>query len=131
IVAAVIMLTTGWYYADPILSAGIGLFILPRIWILLKDAINILLEGTPKDIDINKLKESLLQIDKVKDLHDLHVWTLTSGINALSAHVVVETSASFPDMLKKVQDHILSNYKIAHTTIQLEKAGHEEEKTAF
>ena len=87
--AGVIMLTTGWYYADPLISAGIGLFILPRTWILLRDAVGVLLEGTPSDVNIVKLRESLSAIEGVAEIHDLHVWSLTSGVNALSVHAVL------------------------------------------
>ena len=82
IIAGVIMLTTGWYYADPIISAGIGLFILPRTWALLKESVGVLIEGTPSDVNIAKLRTSLSKIEGVKDVHDLHVWALTSGVNA-------------------------------------------------
>ena len=86
-VAGVIMLTTGWYYADPIISAAIGLLIIPRTLKLLFEAVNVLLEGTPKDVDITLLRRSLEDIPGVLALHDLHVWSLTSGVNAMSAHV--------------------------------------------
>jgi cobalt-zinc-cadmium efflux system protein len=94
IIAGIIMLTTGWYYADPILSACIGLFILPRTWILLKDAIGILLEGVPSDINIPELKRAIEQIPGIVSMHDLHVWALTSGLNALSVHVVIDKKQS-------------------------------------
>lgn len=81
IVAGIIMLTTGWYYADPLISAGIGLFILPRTWALLKDAVGVLLEGTPSDVSMSSLRESLRGIEGVASVHDLHVWSLTSTMN--------------------------------------------------
>src|SRR6185369_191277 len=73
IIAGIIMLTTGWYYADPLISAGIGLFILPRTWALLKDAVGVLLEGTPSDVDLANLRETLTKIQGVAEIHDLHV----------------------------------------------------------
>lgn len=126
IIAGIIMLTTGWYYADPILSAGIGLFILPRTWILLKEAVSVLLEGTPKDVNIADLRAGILKLENVEGLHDLHVWSLTSGVNAMSGHISLATNADHSQSLKIINDYIKSNFKIIHTTIQLEKAGNEE-----
>lgn len=125
-IAGVIMLTTGWYYADPLISAAIGLLIFPRTWRLLKEAINVLLEGTPKDVDINALRQSLEQIPGVKDVHDLHVWSLTSGVNAMSAHVVKETGYSQNQLLKTLTDATVNNFTISHTTFQIEEEGYEE-----
>ncbi len=89
-IAGVIMLTTGWYYADPLISAAIGLLIFPRTWKLLMEAVHVLLEGTPKDVNIQELRNSLEKTPGVKDVHDLHVWSLTSSVNAMSAHIVMK-----------------------------------------
>ena len=129
IVAAIIMLTTGWYYADPLISAGIGLFILPRTWILLKDAVRVLLEGTPYDVDIVKLRDTIKNIRGIKDVHDLHVWSLTSGVNAMSAHVVIEGVNSESEMLTTINKTVKSEFMISHTTIQLELPGYTEPET--
>lgn len=129
IVAGVIMWTTGWYYADPLLSAGIGLFILPRTWILLKDAVNILLEGTPVDVNLGEVRDNLLQLPEVKGVHDLHVWSLTSGMNAMSAHVIVEQTNSTNDLLQKINEKLKGSFKIQHTTIQLEQKDFGEQET--
>lgn len=129
IVAAIIMLTTGWYYADPLISAGIGLFILPRTWILLKDAVRVLLEGTPYDVDIVKLRDTIKNIRGIKDVHDLHVWSLTSGVNAMSAHVVIEGVNSESEMLTTINKTVKSEFKIFHTTIQLELPNYTEPET--
>lgn len=126
IAAAIIMLTTGWYYADPIISACIGLFILPRIWILLKDAIGILLEGVPSDISIPELKKAIEQIPGIVSMHDLHVWALTSGLNALSVHVVIDKESIPDEIIKLINDKINSDYKIGHTTIQIETENYKE-----
>ncbi|MBB5647076.1 cation diffusion facilitator family transporter [Pedobacter cryoconitis] len=128
IAAGIIMLTTGWYYADPLLSAGIGLFILPRTWILLKESIGILLEGTPKDVNMAELRSSILLVEGVADLHDLHVWVLTSGVNAMTAHVVLKEGAGGKQVLSALQKHIKENFKISHTTLQLEESGFKEEQ---
>jgi cobalt-zinc-cadmium efflux system protein len=125
-IAAIIMLTTGWYYADPIISAGIGLFILPRTWILLKDAVGILLEGTPSDINLADLKAALNSIPGVIAIHDLHVWSLTSGMNAMSVHVLVTENMNAKDVLTVIKLKMRDDFKITHTTIQIEEAGFDE-----
>ncbi|EFK37899.1 Cadmium, cobalt and zinc/H(+)-K(+) antiporter [Chryseobacterium gleum] len=125
-IAGIIMLTTGWYYADPLISAAIGLLIFPRTWRLLKEAINVLLEGTPKDVDIHELRESLEKTPGVKDVHDLHVWSLTSSVNAMSVHVVKENGYSQNQLLKILKDTTVNNFKISHTTFQIEEEGYEE-----
>jgi cobalt-zinc-cadmium efflux system protein len=122
-VAGVIMLTTGWYYADPIISAGIGLFILPRTWSLLKDAVGVLLEGTPSDVNIATLRDSLSKIEGVAEIHDLHVWSLTSGVNAVSVHAVLAGDAEHDDVLRRVHDSCTKDFKIAHVTAQTERGG--------
>lgn len=120
ITAGVIMLTTGWYYADPLLSAGIGLFILPRTWMLLRDALGVLLEGTPSDVNLASVREGISSVPGVAGVHDLHVWSLTSGVNAMSVHVVRADDASHDDVLMKVQQRVTSEFKIAHATVQVE-----------
>src|SRR5262249_5713358 len=82
IVAGIIMLTTGWYYADPLISVAIGLFILPRTWLLLRDVVGVLLEGTPADVNLAALRETIQRVNGGSDVHDLHVWLLTSGVIA-------------------------------------------------
>ncbi|HCA60149.1 MAG TPA: cation transporter [Blastocatellia bacterium] len=121
IVAGLIMLTTGWYYADPLISAGIGLFILPRTWALLKDAVGVLIEGTPADVDIAALRESLAQIDGVASVHDLHVWSLTSGVNAMSVHAVLADEAEHDEVLASVHAHCTKTFSIEHVTVQTER----------
>ncbi|ASK31579.1 cation transporter [Chryseobacterium sp. T16E-39] len=125
-IAGVIMLTTNWYYADPIISAAIGLLIFPRTWRLLKEAVNVLLESTPKDVDIDQLRTSLEQIPGVKNLHDLHVWSLTSGVNAMSAHVVKDDTMAQNQLLEKLTEDTMTNFKISHTTFQIEEEGYKE-----
>lgn len=128
IIAGIIMLTTGWYYADPLLSAGIGLFILPRTWSLLKDAVGVLIEGTPADVDLPKLRESLEKIEGVAEIHDLHVWSITSGMNAMSVHAVLAETAEHDEVLARVHEHCTEEFKISHVTVQTERgdfAAHE------
>lgn len=118
IIAAVIMMTTGWYYADPLISAGIGLFILPRTWKLLTEAIGILLEGTPSDINLALLRQTVSTVPGVQSVHDLHVWSLTTGVNAASMHVVLGNS-TYDEVLARVQA-VLKDHKIDHSTVQIE-----------
>jgi cobalt-zinc-cadmium efflux system protein len=123
IVAAIIMLTTGWYYADPLISAGIGLFILPRTWMLLRDAVGVLLEGAPTDVNLAAMREALGNVAGVASVHDLHVWSLTSGVNAMSVHAVLADHALHDEVLASVQRKVTSEFKIAHATVQVECRG--------
>lgn len=129
IIAGIIMLTTGWYYADPIISAGIGLFILPRTWSLLKDAVGVLIEGTPADVDLPKLRDSLGKIEGVTGIHDLHVWSLTSGVNAMSVHAVLTDDNQHDAVMKRVHKFVTENFKISHVTVQTECQGYAEHET--
>ena len=123
IVASVIMLTTGWYYADPLISAGIGLFILPRTWILLREAVGVLLEGTPAGVNLAGIREMVGRLPGVQEMHDLHVWSLTSGVNAMSAHVVIVDDTMHNEVLDAVHDVVTKNFRIAHVTVQIERVG--------
>ena len=131
IAAGVIMLTTGWYYADPLISAGIGLFILPRTWVLLKDAVGVLLEGTPSDVNIAILRDRLSSADGVAGIHDLHVWSLTSGVNALSVHAVLADTSQHDEILERLQAVCKKDFRISHTTIQTERIGCADHETHF
>ena len=126
IVAAVIILTTGSTLADPLISAGIGLFILPRTWLLLREAVGVLLEGTPSDVNMTALRQALSRIPGVYDVHDLHVWTLTSGMNAMSVHVVFIDTTMHDSVLSAVHDICSREFKIGHVTAQIEKRGWKE-----
>lgn len=123
IAAAAVMWATRWYYADPLASALIGLLILPRTWRLLADAINVLLEGTPSDVDTGALRSAVGGTPGVAGLHDVHVWTLTSGMNAMSLHVVLADGASHDAVLAAVQKGITSQFSIHHVTVQVEGRG--------
>ena len=120
IVAAAIVMFTGWKLADPIVGAGIGLFIVPRTWILLKQAIHILMEGTPPEIDISLLEDKLKEIPGITAVHDLHVWTITSGVDAMSCHLVVTNMADAPKTLVAAKSAMETTFDITHTTIQIE-----------
>jgi len=120
IVAAVIVLLTGWTLADPLIGAGIGLLIFPRTWILLKQAIHILMEGTPPEVDITLLEQKLLTIPGVTAVHDLHVWTITSGVDAMSCHIIVADMAKARTTLASAHQAMRSGFGLVHTTIQIE-----------
>jgi cobalt-zinc-cadmium efflux system protein len=134
ILASLIMFFTGWYYADPIFSALIGLFILPRTWVLMKQAVNILLEGTPAHINLRAVQEALRVTPGVADVHDLHVWTITSGMVALSTHVVLADGMSLKEgqeVLKLLETQLKDRFGINHTTIQIEVTDRAEEKRKY
>ena len=122
ILAAAVVLLTGWTLADPIIGAGIGLFIVPRTWILLKGAVHILMEGTPPEVDVGLLERQLMDLPGVTAVHDLHVWTLTSGLDALSCHLVVEDMARGRQALLAAQQTMEKSFGITHCTIQIEDA---------
>lgn len=128
IAAAIIVMTTGWALIDPIIGAGIGLFIVPRTWRLLSQVIHILLEGTPADVDMDSLSKALEEIPGVKKVCDLHVWTVTSGINAMSGHLVVDDLSMSADVVRAARKILKEQHKIEHTTVQVEDdALHKEE----
>jgi cobalt-zinc-cadmium efflux system protein len=120
IVAAVVVLTTGWTVADPLASGAIALFIVPRTWRLLRQAVNILLEGTPAHLELGEIEEAITRVSGVRRVHDLHVWTLTSGREAMSAHVVVDDVRESDRLLEELHALLHSRFGIDHTTIQLE-----------
>lgn len=129
IIAGIIMLATGWYYADPIFSVAIGFFILPRTWKLLTQAVNVLLEGTPTHINIATVEAAMLKVDGVEKLHDLHVWTITSGTEALSTHVVLAENCDPKDgdrVLDQLSSLLKERFGIDHSTIQIEKSSRHE-----
>jgi cobalt-zinc-cadmium efflux system protein len=120
IAAALVILATGWPAVDPLVSAGIGLFIVPRTWGLLRQAVNVLLEGTPPHIDLVAVERAMREVPGVRRVHDLHVWTLTSGKDAMSGHVVVLDVAEADRLTTALHDLLHERFGIAHTTIQVE-----------
>ena len=120
IVAGLIILFTGWTVADVIAGALIAVFILPRTWALLRQAVNVLLEGAPPHLDVTEIEDVLRSAPSVRRVHDLHVWTLTSGREAMSAHVVVEAGAASDKILEELHLILHARFGIDHTTIQIE-----------
>jgi cobalt-zinc-cadmium efflux system protein len=120
LVAAGVVLATGWTRADAIVGVGIALFIVPRTWSLLRQAVNVLLEGVPAHLDLAAVEEAITQVRGVRRVHDLHVWTLTSGRDAMSAHVVVDDVRESDRLLETLHAVLHARFGIDHTTIQLE-----------
>lgn len=132
ILAALIMLTTGWRLADPLISAGIGLFILPRTWSLLKQAVNVLLEAVPEHINLGEVGRAMVEVEGVKEVHDLHVWTLTSGKYALSAHVTISKLQDWSGIQYSLEALLADRFQISHTTLQVAVTpGHRIEEIRF
>ena len=126
IVAAVVLMATGWEYVDLIVGAGIGLFILPRTWQLSGHAVRILMEAAPRGMDVSAVRERIAAIDGVADVHDLHIWTVTSGMDTASGHVVLEPGADFHAVLDRVSGMLAEDYGVTHATIQCEPDDHTE-----
>lgn len=120
LLAAVVILLTDWTTIDSLVSAAIGLFVVTRTWRLLTQAINVLLEGTPPHLEIAEIEEAMRRVAGVRRVHDLHVWTLTSGREAMSAHVVVDDVGQSERLLEELHEVLHARFGIDHTTIQLE-----------
>lgn len=121
IIAALVIFYTHWYPIDSIIAILIGLWVLPRTWTLLKESINILLEGVPEGIELDDINQTLTKIPGVLEVHDLHVWALTSGKISLMAHIVIDHKQGIEqDILKKATDVINEKFKILHCTLQVE-----------
>lgn len=121
IVAAIVIMLTGWQWVDPVVAIGIGLWVLPRTWTLLKDTAQILLEGVPRGVDITALRSAIVAIPGVKGVHDLHAWSLSGDDHNLSAHVELADQADFEMVRIAVGAMLLERYDIQHVTIQTER----------
>ncbi|MDR2987572.1 MAG: cation diffusion facilitator family transporter [Nocardiopsaceae bacterium] len=128
IVTGVVVATTGFHLADPAASLLVGVLILPRTWRLLADAINVLLEASPRGIDLSEVRAHLVGLTGVRDVHDLHAWTITSGLPVLSVHIVVDPDVLADGrsavMLDALQECLRGHFDVGHSTFQLELAGH-------
>ena len=131
IVAGVLITMFSWTAADSLISVFIGLLIVWSSWHLIRDATNVLLEGTPAHINLAAVEEAIMQTEGVSDVHDLHVWTITSGREALSAHVIHAYSISQPNLLKELRAKLLDRFGVDHLTIQMETADFEDEAIHF
>ena len=131
LVAAVVIATTGWQRADAVVSIGIGLLILPRTVSLLRDTTDVLLESTPRGLDLQQVRAHLLELAHVRAVHDLHASQISSGLPVLTAHVVVDDECfqdgHLPQMLDELQSCVAQHFPVSvqHSTFQLEPAGHQ------
>ncbi|MFH8257591.1 cation diffusion facilitator family transporter [Streptomyces roseolus] len=131
IIAATVIWTTGFQYADPIVGAAIGLFILPRTYKLMRQAVRIIMEVAPPDVDVAAAERDLAAIPGVEQVHDLHIWTITSGMEAASAHVVIKEGADWHAVLDRSREILAETYGVTHPTIQVEPASHREQPPGF
>jgi cobalt-zinc-cadmium efflux system protein len=128
IVTGVVIATTGFTRADPIASLAVGLLILPRTWQLLRETVDVLLEASPRGMDLSEVRRHMTTLNGVRDVHELHAWTITSGLPVLTAHVVVDPGVMddgrCATMLDRLQDCLRGHFDVEHSTFQLEPAGH-------
>ncbi|MCV2491583.1 cation diffusion facilitator family transporter [Geodermatophilus sp. YIM 151500] len=133
IAAAVVIATTGWTAADTVASLLVGALVLPRAWTLLREALDVLLEATPRGVDLDRVRDHIRSIDGVVDVHDLHAWTITSGSPVLSAHVVVSDEALEAGHGGRVLDALGTclgaHFDVGHCTFQLEAVSHAAHET--
>jgi cobalt-zinc-cadmium efflux system protein len=120
VVVGIITSISEFYLADPIISVGLAFYILPRTWSLMKKSINILMEGVPMNISYEEVKKAILQIKGVTGIFDIHIWTITSGMDAITAHVIVSDPSKSQTILKEISSMLEKRFKITHTTIQIE-----------
>lgn len=120
IAAGLVMMLTGWYAADPIISVLVALLILKGAWGVLSSSIHVLMEGTPADVDHDEVKRSLVQLQGVLDVHDLHIWTITSGMVAMTCHLLVDDAADSQEVLHQALHLLEEDFGIGHATVQVE-----------
>jgi cobalt-zinc-cadmium efflux system protein len=124
VMAALLVRYADWTYADPIFGAAIGLFILPRAWRLGRRAVRILVQAAPEGLDLDALRHELASIDDVVDVHDLHVWTLTSDMDVATVHLVTRTGVDPHPILDRARTVLQEGHDIAHATLQVEPDSH-------
>ena len=122
-VAAATIILTGWRYADPLVSVAIGFLILGSSWKLLRDSTNILLEATPRGLNAGEVGQKMAAHDGIVEVHDLHIWTITSGFPALSAHVLVGKHEDCHARRRELEELLTNEYGISHTTLQVDHVG--------
>ncbi len=122
VVAAIVILTTGWVQADPAVSILIAVLVLASAWSILRDSTEILLESTPRGVDVEALGHRLASAPGVVEVHDLHVWTITSGFTALSAHVLVRPGEDCHARRRELERLVQEEFGVAHTTLQVDHA---------
>ena len=120
ILAGMVMLLFNWYIADPIISVVVALLILKSAWGIIQHSVHILMEGTPLTINQEEVKTALEGINGVINVHDLHIWTITSGLDSLSCHMLIQDDKNNQEILQQAINTIKDTFKIEHTTIQIE-----------
>lgn len=134
VTAAAVIATTGWRRADVVASVAIGVMILPRAWALLRDVLDVLLEATPRGVNLDHVRDHIRDVPGVVDVHDLHAWVITSGMPVLSAHVVVDDACieqgRSGEVLDRLGECLAGHFDIAHCTFQLEPLGHQAHEAA-
>ena len=134
IIAAALILITGWTPFDAIASLAIVVLIIPRAWSLLREVVDVLLEATPRGVDLHQVREHMLRVRGVVDVHDLHAWTITSGVPVLSAHVIVDqaciSEGRSGEVLDRLGECLGGHFDVSHCTFQLEPVGHQEHEAA-
>jgi cobalt-zinc-cadmium efflux system protein len=121
IIAAVLIHFTSWRWLDPLVAVAIGLWVLPRTWALLKESLNVLLEGVPSGLHVEKIESALREVRGVAGVHDLHVWALSSGRNSLSAHIVIDPDSDEQRVLSALSAMLAQRFHLHHTTVQIER----------
>ena len=128
LVSSIVILTAGWHQADAVASLLIAAFVVPRAVILLREVAEVLLEATPRHVDLAELREHILRTPGVVDVHDLHVWTITSSQPVMSAHVVVDDDVSeighAQVVLERLRTCLADHFDVEHSTFQIEGSGH-------
>jgi cobalt-zinc-cadmium efflux system protein len=122
IIGGAIMLLTGWFWADPIISVFIGLIITVAAWRILREGLRVLLEAAPRHVDITGMLNTLSQISGVKDIHDVHVWSISPELDAMSCHVLIDDlpTSQAASIREKIEDVLRRQFQIKHTTLQME-----------
>jgi cobalt-zinc-cadmium efflux system protein len=131
VIAAVVIATTGFHRADAIASIVIAVLIIPRTWRLLGKTVNVLLEATPEGVNLQEVRQHILETNGVAECHDLHAWTITSGMNVVSVHVVLEEGVDGPQVLDRLGACLADHFDIEHSTFQLEPATHRDHEHAM
>lgn len=120
LVSGAVTVLFGWRYADPVIGVAIGLFVLPRTWVLARRALHILFQHAPDRLDVESVRADLAAVPGVTEVHDLHIWTLTSGMEVISAHLTTPTGADPATVLGAAQRMLVDVYHIEHATLQIE-----------
>ncbi|MBB1177668.1 cation diffusion facilitator family transporter [Brevundimonas aurantiaca] len=120
--AALIIMATGWRWVDPVVAIGIGLWVLPRTWILLKETTHILLEGAPRGVDMTRVRQTLGEVEGVADVHDLHLWVSGADEPSATAHIVLSGTVDADAVSAAVRDRLAADFGVRHTTVQVESA---------